>query len=54
MVVKLKVVGLVVGVVGEDCLREVGVVVEDYLIKVEVVTEGCLLEDLTRMLRAIG
>jgi len=37
VVVELEVVGLVVGVVGEDCLREVEVVDGDYLIKVEIV-----------------
>ena len=36
-VVELEVVGLVVGIVGEDCLRKVEVVDEDYLMKVEVV-----------------
>jgi len=46
-VIELKVVGLVVGVVGEDCLREVEVVDEDYLMKVEVMAEGCLLDDPT-------
>jgi len=33
------VVGLVVEVVGEDCLKEVKVVNEDYLMMVEVVEE---------------
>jgi len=47
-VVELEVVSLVVGVMGEDCLREMEVVDEDYLIKVEVVVEGCLLDDPTR------
>ena len=36
-------VELVVGVVGESCLREVEVVDKDYLMKVEVVAKGCLL-----------
>ena len=44
--VELEVVGLVVGVVSENCLREMEVVDEDYLIK--VVVEGCLLDDPTR------
>ena len=47
-VVELKVVELVVGIVDEDCLREVEVVIEDYLIKLEAVAEGCLLDDPTR------
>ena len=47
VVVELEVVGLVVVVVGEDCLREVEAVEENYLMKVEVVAEGCLLEDPT-------
>jgi len=47
-VVELEVVGLVMGVVGENCLREMVVVDEVYLMKVEVVTEGCLLDDPTR------
>jgi len=46
--VELEMVKLVVGIVGEDCLREVKVVDKDYLIKVEVVVEGCLLDDPTR------
>ena len=46
--VELEVVGLVVRVVGENCLREMVVVDEDYLIKLEVVTDGCLLDDSTR------
>ena len=44
-VVESEVVGLAVGVVGEDFLREVEVVDEDYL---AVVAEGCLLDDPTR------
>ena len=47
-VVELEVVELVVGIVGEDCLREMEVVDEDYLMKVEMVAEGCLLDDPTR------
>ena len=47
-IVESEVVGLVVGVVGENCLREVEVVDQDYLMKVEVVVEGCLLDDPTR------
>jgi len=39
----LEVVGLVVRVVGKDCLRDEEVVDEDYLMKVEVVADGCLL-----------
>ena len=46
--VESEVVGLVVGVVGENCLREVEVMDEDYLMKVEVVAKGCLLDDPTR------
>jgi len=47
-VVESEVVGLVVGVVGEDCLREMEIVDENYLMKVAVVAEGCLLDDPTR------
>jgi len=39
MVDELEVVGLVVEVAGEDCLKDV--VDEDYLMKVEVVVEDC-------------
>ena len=46
-VVDLEVVGLILGVVGEDCLRDVGVVDEDYLRKVVVVAESYLLDDPT-------
>jgi len=46
-VVEVEVVELVVGVVGEDCLREVEVVDEDYVMKEEVEAEGCLLGDPT-------
>ena len=35
------------GVVGENCLREVEVMDEGYLMKVEVVAESCLLDDPT-------
>ena len=48
MVVTLEVDGLVVVVVGEDCLREMKVVDDDYLMKVKVVAEGCLLDEPTR------
>ena len=34
-------IGLVVDIVDEDCLKEVEVVDEDHLIKVEVVSEDC-------------
>ena len=44
-VVESEVIGLVVRVVGENCLREVEVVDEDYLMKIEVVAESCLLDD---------
>ena len=53
-VVELEVVELVVGIVGEDCLREMEVVDEDYLMKVEMVVEGCLLDDPTRLVHTIG
>ena len=46
--VDIGVIGLVVGVVGKDCLRQVEVVDEDYVMKVEVVAEGCLLDDPSR------
>ena len=36
---ELEVVGLVVEVMGEDCLKEVEVVNEDYLMKVEVMAK---------------
>ena len=45
---ELEVIGLVVGVVGEDCLREMEMLNENYLMKVEVVAEGCLLDGPTR------
>ena len=38
---KLEVVGLVVEIVGEDCLKEVEIVGEDCLKEVEVVDEDC-------------
>jgi len=41
------VVDIGVGLVGEDCLREVEVVDEDYQMKVKVVAEGCLLDEPT-------
>jgi len=47
VMVKLDVIGLVVGVVSENCLRQMEVTNEDYLMKVEVVVEGCLLDDPT-------
>ena len=47
VVVELEMIGLVVVVVGEDCLREVGLVDEDYLMKVEVVAGGCLMNNPT-------
>ena len=46
--IELEVVGLVMGVVGESCLREVEVVEEGYLMKAEVVAEGYLLDNPTR------
>ena len=53
-VIKVGVVELIVGVVREDCLREVEVVDKDYLMKVEFVVEGCLLDDPTRFVAYIG
>jgi len=47
-VVILEVIELVVGVVGEDRLREVEMLDEDYLMKVVVVAEACLLDNPTR------
>jgi len=47
-VIESGVVGLVVGAMDEDCLKEVEVVDKDYLMKVEVVAEGCLMDDPTR------